>query len=453
MEVLELLERTEMFASLHARARRRLAEGAALVRVPAGEHIIRRGEAAECMYVLGRGEVQVPVLDREGAVRCLSQYGPGQILGEMALLIDEPRTADVIAVSDCVLVEIRRAAFDELMRAHPSVARLMTNIVGERLLNGGVILQVGKYRVLDELGRGGMSIVFEGVHPELRRTVAIKMLSHELACSPGFVERFRDEARTIARLSHPNIVEVYDIEEAFATVFIIMERLDGRTLHDLLQDQGPLPPAECRRVLVELARALELSHRQDVVHRDIKAMNISFGADGAAKLMDFGVAVPPQTASLDGTMGVWGSHHYMAPELIRSQPFDGRADIYALGILAYEMLTGELPFSGEILDILRAHVRTPLPSLRERLPDTPEDLCAFVERATAKDPDQRYRSCGEVLRQLELDAAPAASEELVRRLSVRAPAEAREQLERYLSRCEVLLADFPELSLVDEDGG
>ena len=449
LDKLELLQQTEMFASLGPEALRRLADGAKVVQASEGEHIIRRGDMAHCMYVLARGEVQVPVLDREGSLRCLSQFGPGQILGELALLIDEPRTADVIAVSDCVLLELQRSAFDELMSSHPTVARLMTHIVGERLLNGGVILQVGKYRVLDELGRGGMSIVFEGLHPELRRTVAIKMLSHELACSPGFVERFRGEARTIARLRHPNIVDVYDIEVAFATVFIIMERLEGRTLHELLRDQGPLSYAECRRVLVELARALQLTHSQDVVHRDIKAMNVFVSPTMTIKLMDFGVAVPPQTASLDGTMGVWGSHHYMAPELIRSEPFDGRADIYALGILAYEMLTGELPFRGEILDILRAQVRSPLPSLRERLPDIPEELLAFVLRATAKDPAERHRSCAEVLEQLAPASAQAHGEAVVRRISVSAPAGRRAQLDAYLAHCAALLAEFPDLSLID----
>ncbi len=399
MDKAALFQQIDVFASLDEASSERLVRDATVVHFESDTHIIKKGDRGAEMYVIVEGEVQVPIEDRQGQLKFIAQYGPNQFFGELALLMDGPRTADVFAVDDCTLLKIDKSTLEALMQAHPEVARLLTNILGKRLLNSESIEQVGKYKLLGELGQGGMSTVYEGFHSDLQRSVAVKMLSHELLYRPGFVERFRQEARTIARLRHPNVVSVHDFEEAYATFFIIMEKLEGVTLHETLASNGPLSSNDCTHVLAELAKALEYTHGHGVIHRDIKPLNITI--DGRqVKLMDFGLAAIPSGPPQEATSSTWGSYHYMSPEQIRHESFDGRADIYALGILAFELLTGRPPFEGEVGNVLERHLADPLPSLRELVSDVSETLCSFVERATAKDPERRFRDCAEVLHHL-----------------------------------------------------
>lgn len=408
LNLVEFLREVEIFQNMTRVSAERVVGEASRRRFDAGTKIISRGEAGDCMFLILEGQVQVPVFDEDGRELFVAQLGPKQIFGEMALLTGEARLADVYAMTDCECLMLSRAAVEDLIRRHTEVAQFLTAIVGERLMKSGAIRKVGKYRLVDELDRGGMSIVYEGIHPALERPVAIKMLAHEMVYRPHFQERFRNEAKIISRLQHPHIVEVYDTEQAYATFFIVMERLRGRPLDEVILSTGRIQPPHTRRVLIQLASALSYAHREGIVHRDVKPSNVFVGPDGTVKLMDFGLAldsrIDPEEGEEAGTAA--GTPMYMAPEQIGGLPVDGRSDIYSLGIMTWEMLVGEPPFTGRLFEILRHQQMTPLPSLEDYVSEEiPRDLVSFVERAASKDPDDRFQSCDEILEHFGVEQA------------------------------------------------
>ncbi|MCP3959141.1 MAG: protein kinase [bacterium] len=405
METAAFLKQVPVFQGLAQDSAERLAAETLDKQYSAGTLIVRRGTPGDCMYLLVEGKVQVPVFDQEGRQLFVAQLGPKQIFGEMALLTGEARSADVIAVTDCRCVVFPRDAVDRLIRQHADVAQFLTAILGERLVRSGTIRHVGKYRLLSEAGRGGMSIVYDGLHPSLDRAVAIKMLSHRVAYRPRFRARFQNEARIISRLRHPNIVEVYDTEEAYATFFIIMERLSGKPLDFLFEAGKRFTFPQIRNVIRQVASALQFAHNHDIVHRDIRPSNIVLSPEGVVKLTDFGLAleIGSDRGELDEELPVSGLPAYMAPEQITGEAVDARTDIYSLGIVAYEMLTGKPPFRGSLHEIRGQQRDAPVPSPRAQDPRVPDDLEEFVRRATAKAPDQRLQACDEILRLLTVE--------------------------------------------------
>ncbi len=396
MDRIAFLQRVDLCSEMSPDTLERLADRLLESSFDKGERIVARGEPGESMFLLVQGEVRVPISDPDGNLLFEAHLVPGQFFGEMALLTGEPRSADVVAATDCHCLVFRKEEVDRLVQRHPEVAQILTRILGERLLKSGILRQVGKYRILDELGRGGMAIVYDAFHPGIERTVAIKMLSHELASRPLFRERFQNEARLIGRLRHPNIVEVYDTEQAYATFFIVMERIEGVSLEDMVEKEGPLPPAQVREILRQLCLALLEAHRNGVVHRDLKPANVLVTPEGVVKLMDFGLALDAREASLEHAEGA-GTPMYMAPEQVTGSPVDARTDIYALGLVAYQMLVGSPPFEGTLFKVLQSQQYDLVPSPRDMQPGTPEDLDALVLRASQKIPEDRYQDCQEIL--------------------------------------------------------
>src|SRR5947209_16773338 len=204
-----------------------------------------------------------------------------------------------------------------------------------------------EYEILEELGRGGMAIVFRARERQLERDVAIKVLPLSLAFDKEFVERFQREARTAAKLEHPNIIPIYRVGRAERVIFFVMKFLRGQPLSAVLAAQRSLPPAEIRDILIQVARALSYAHKSGIVHRDIKPDNIMFDEHGLAVVTDFGIAKAATGGKLTGTGMSIGTPHYMSPEQARAQQLDGRSDIYSLGVVAFESLTGSVPFDGE----------------------------------------------------------------------------------------------------------
>ena len=399
MDIAAFLKQVPVFQGLSQESAQRLAQETLDKTYPAGTLIVRRGTPGDCMYLLVSGKVQVPVFDQEGRQLFVAQLGPKQIFGEMALLTGETRNADVIAVTDCQCIVFPRDAVDRLIRQHADVAQFLTAILGERLVRSGTIRHVGKYRLLSEAGRGGMSIVYDGIHPSLERAVAIKMLSHRVAYRHRFRARFQNEAKIISRLRHPNIVEIYDTEDAYATFFIIMERLSGKPLDLIFESGKRFTFPQVRNIVRQVASALQFAHTHGVVHRDIKPSNIVLSPEGKVKLTDFGLAVDVGSGQgeLDDELPLSGVPAYMAPEQIAGEAVDARADIYSLGIVAYELLTGSPPFEGPVHEV-RTHQRsTTVPSPRAKDPRVPEDLDELVRRATAKAPGDRFQSCEEII--------------------------------------------------------
>lgn len=269
----------------------------------------------------------------------------------------------------------------------------------------------GQFRVEREIGRGGMGIVYLARDVKLDRLVALKVLPPLLATQPVTRERFLREARTAARLAHPNVVPIYRADEAGGTAFFAMAFVDGESLADRLRSRGPFAPAEAVRVLRDVAWALAYAHASNVVHRDVKPENILIERQGGRVLVtDFGIAhrtaAGDARLTQDGTM--LGTLHYMSPEQVQGLPLDGRSDLYALGVVGFQLLSGRLPFDTlEGPAVLLAHATRPAPRLHELAPSVPVALAAVIDRSLAKDPAARYAT-GEEL----ADALARALEEV-----------------------------------------
>jgi eukaryotic-like serine/threonine-protein kinase len=254
----------------------------------------------------------------------------------------------------------------------------------------------GRYRILRRLGSGGMAEVYLAEDEELGRKVALKMLNERHARDEQFVERFKREARNAAGLSHPHIVRIYDRGQAEGTYYIAMEYLDGPTLKELLTRKGPTPPLTAIKFAREILSALAEAHRNDIVHRDIKPHNVIVGPDWNVKVTDFGIA-RSGASQMTEAGSIVGTAQYLSPEQARGKPVDQRSDLYSLGIVLYELLTGKVPFTGDAaVEIAMKHLNAvPDPPSKLR-PEISHDLDAVVMRALAKDPDQRYSSAEEM---------------------------------------------------------
>ncbi|HMA42121.1 MAG TPA: protein kinase [Gemmatimonadales bacterium] len=258
-----------------------------------------------------------------------------------------------------------------------------------------------EYEIKEELGRGGMAIVFRAKEKQLDRDVAIKVLPFSLAFDKEFVERFQREARTSAKLEHPNIIPIYRVGKSGRVIFFVMKFLRGKPLSALLAARGALPPMEIRQILIQVGRALAYAHNSGVVHRDIKPDNIMFDEHGQALLTDFGIAKAGTSSKLTGTGMSIGTPHYMSPEQARAQPLDGRSDIYSLGVVAYQCLTGLVPYDGEdSFSIGYKHImeELPVPMLET---DEQRELFEVIRKMMAKLQTERFQTADEMVEVLE----------------------------------------------------
>jgi serine/threonine protein kinase len=265
----------------------------------------------------------------------------------------------------------------------------------------GTVLS-GRYRLESKLGSGGMSTVYLAEDETLQRAVAVKVLHAEISNDPDQLERFRREARAVAQLSHPNVVAVIDAGQDHGHPYIVFEYIEGETLKQRIERLGQLPLDESAAYAIEVGRGLATAHSRNLVHRDVKPQNVLIDPDGRAKVTDFGIARSLEAKGLTATGRVLGTTDYVAPEQAMGQSIDARSDVYSLGVLLYEMLTGEVPFHAETqVGVAMKHVNEPLPDVQSRRPEVSAALAAVVEAGTAKDPDDRYRSMAAMLRDLE----------------------------------------------------
>ncbi len=259
-----------------------------------------------------------------------------------------------------------------------------------------------RYEVFKHIGQGGMADVFLAVDTILHRQVAIKILRSELCTDAVSVLRFEREAQAATALSHPNIVEIYDVGEYKGHHYIVMEYVEGRTLKKVIQQRGALLKEETVDIMKQLVSATSEAHRRGIIHRDIKPQNVIVKSDGSIKILDFGIALAKGSIQLTQANNVMGSVHYLAPELARGESATAQSDIYALGIVMYEMLVGDVPFKADsAVQVALLQMRNDVPDIRTINSLIPQSLSNIILRATAKDPSRRYRSCNEMLLDLK----------------------------------------------------
>ena len=254
-----------------------------------------------------------------------------------------------------------------------------------------------RYEIIKTIGEGGMANVYLAKDIILDRNVAIKVLRGDLATDEKFVRRFQREALSASSLSHPNIVEIYDVGEDDGDYYIVMEYVDGKNLKQLLKKRGKLTAAEVVDIMLQITSAMSVAHDSLIVHRDLKPQNILIKEDGEIKITDFGIAMALNATQLTQTNSAMGSVHYFPPEQANGKGSSLKSDVYSLGIMMYELLTGTLPFKGDnAVEIALKHLKEPIPSIRTELPELPQSIENIIIRATAKNPKNRYANAGEM---------------------------------------------------------
>jgi eukaryotic-like serine/threonine-protein kinase len=269
----------------------------------------------------------------------------------------------------------------------------------------------GRYRLDGEIGRGGMSTVYRAYDTVLERPVAIKLMHREIAADSDQLERFRREARSVAQLNHPHVVTVIDAgeeegdaggEEAISSPYIVLEYVDGETLKDVIRREGPLEIPQAIAYAIEIARALGAAHERQIVHRDVKPHNVLVSEEGGAKITDFGIARTLTEEGLTMAGRVLGTTDYVSPEQALGQPVTGQSDLYSLGVVLFEMLTGDVPFhASSPVAVAMKHVREDVPDVQQRRPELSAATAAVVDRAVSKDLARRYPDATSMAADLE----------------------------------------------------
>jgi tRNA A-37 threonylcarbamoyl transferase component Bud32 len=364
-----------------------------------GQRFIIQGEIGDTAYIIQRGSCLV-IVEKDGQLHPVDHRVVGDIVGMMSILSGEDRNAHVEAETEMEVWCLEKCQFEDISQKDPELLEFMTEVVADRFDSGRPTADrsIGKYIATDIIGRGGYSIVYKGVHAELNMPVAIKMMRHDLAMDSEFLENFRNEAKIIDGFDHENIIKVYDMEECFKTVFIIMEYLEGKSINEMLLLQRVIPPPLAGYFIVQICSAMQYAHRQGITHRDINPTNIIVKKDDRLKLLDFGLACPIGTDD----MHMGGALPYLAPELLDGEPANQQSDIYALGITAYEMVTGARPYPEDSASALMKLRHTQdIPDPAAKVPDLPEPLRRFILKACRRDPAERYQNMGEALEELQ----------------------------------------------------
>lgn len=260
----------------------------------------------------------------------------------------------------------------------------------------------GRYEIEEKIGAGGMAIVYKAKDTLLNRTVAIKVLREQFVSDEGFVKRFRREAQSAASLSHPNIVSIYDVGKDGDVDYIVMEYVKGQTLKEIIRSEAPMPAEKAVHIIRQIAEALAHAHANNIIHRDIKPQNILITSDGRAKVTDFGIARAVSAATLTHTGDIVGSVHYLSPEQAKGVQTSEQSDIYSLGIILYELVTGRVPYDGDTpITIALKHIQEE-PELPGRIVSgVSSELDALIMKAIAKSVDERYKSTAEFLADLQ----------------------------------------------------
>ncbi len=395
----ELLRSRGPLAAISAPALRELVAVAENRTYAPGDRLMVQGDAADGLLILLEGSAYALLRDHDGDHR-LGTFAEGDVVGEMALVTRRPRSADVIADTPVRALLLRTEAFDQLAGRYLELAIVLTRLVSDRLgqasRDGFGGKHVEGFRILRCVGRGGMSVVYRAREEATGELVALKMMSYRLIYDALALSRFQREAELLQDLDHQNITRLKRVFPAYHTYFLVMELCEGADLRRLVAARGPLPEHEVRAILGQLARALDYVHQRGLVHMDVKPANVMITRDGDVKLTDFGIAVPvvpvdERTSS--GDVSVLGTPGFMAPEQLTGGRVDSRTDIYALGCLAYELLTGHHLFNTtDLFELVHAKLTTTVPRAADIGGGISAELHAFLERSLQVKPADRLPS-------------------------------------------------------------
>ena len=366
--------------------------------IKAGQRFITQGQEGNEAYIIQRGSCQL-IVEKDGELHPVGHRGEGDVVGVMAILTGEPRGAHAEAETDMQVWVLKREPFEHISKEQPGLFGFLSELVADRFDSRRPIADrtIGKYVATDIIGRGGFSIIYKGMHSDMNMLVAIKMMRHDLAMDEDYLGIFRNEAKTIAGLSHENIINIYDIEERFRTVFIIMEFLEGEPLDAILGRFETIPPALAVDRLIQICSGLQYVHQRGIIHRDVNPSNIIIRPDDRLKILDFGLACPIGTRDFSSL----GTIAYMAPEQLEGDPMDQRTDVYAVGITAYEMVVGHRPFpEDDVRSLADLHLTCDIPDPAASAPDLPRDLVQFIMKACQRNPDRRYGDMEQALADL-----------------------------------------------------
>ena len=368
--------------------------------IPAGTRFIHQNEIEKLAFIIQKGTC-IALVEKDNMLHPVAHYGEGDIVGGLGIITDEPRLVHVEAETDMLVWVLEQHQFKNISEDDPEILEFLSGLVEDRFHANRPVAyrKIGRYLATEIIGVGGYSFVYKGMNTFINLPVAIKALKYSLAFNTDFRKTFSNEAKIVATFNHENIIRVYDIEERYRTIFIIMEHLDGETLEFYIERKTKIPIEETIHILAQVAAALDYAHKRGLIHRDIKPSNIILMKDLKVKLIDFGVACPPETDDFY----IGGILHFNAPELFDDDA-SVQTDIYALGMTAYEMVTGgEIPFKEKKPGKLIKEIQKERDKLiEEDRKDIPAEMIKFINKACMKDLEKRFTDMEEVLFALEL---------------------------------------------------
>jgi serine/threonine protein kinase len=361
---------------------------------------ISRENPQNCLYIIHKGICRLEFKNKTGLFESIGKRREGDMIGDMAFLSTESLISDAVSESEMMVWELPAAKFDQACRLQQGLIDFLTGLLTNRFDDptDPELKTVGRYIITQLIGEGRTGFVYKGLHKPLSLPVAVKMMKHHQAAQKDVFNRFKQKISRIADLNHPNIVQLYDIEERYRTFFIIMEYIEGDSLDSLFGKNIRLSMDKGMCFLAQICSALAHAHDQKIIHTHLTPSNIFILKDRHILVSDFGWVVPiPEEGFIEDR-----NMYYLAPEHIKGERIDQRSDIYSLGILTYEMLAGRSPFSGEDQGIAAMNMNTAGRNNDSfvRLPELPEFIQKFILKACAKLPEKRYTSIHDVIQEL-----------------------------------------------------